>query len=261
MGVACCLLDQRVDNLVQEVARLATIRDRGRLVTLPAVEPAHGVVTIALEDVTAVEHPVIVAQQHLAFLHRAARDVLLRHLVDVVERLGVDLGEIPHEDVGHAHLWHCARPAVSQVARVVVYVAEPQRAARLGVAVYGRLLALDRLQPVRLAVRAVQHLEVHVELGGDHRADEVLGEVERAVLERAEARKDVEVEVRHRDADLLVVEPLEDARVHVAEDRVPVGDKEFATLHSCRLEAHECTKACGLLGGGLVVKADVVACE
>mmetsp|Transcript_17005 Transcript_17005/g.57072 ORF Transcript_17005/g.57072 Transcript_17005/m.57072 type:complete len:373 (+) Transcript_17005:430-1548(+) len=253
--------DERVDHLVEHVPGLSAVGDHALPVALPPVEPRHGVVPVPLEHVPPVEHAVVVDEEHVARAHGATGDVLLRHRVDVLQVPGVQGAEVPGVDVRHADLGHRARAPVPQVARVVVHVAEPHGAARLGVPRHGRLAALDGLQPVGVAVRAVDHLEVHVELGGDDGGHEALEEVHGAILERAEGPEEVEVEVGHRDAHLAVVELLEHLRVQVPEDGRPVGDEELAALHRRGLEAHKGAIGGRLLLGGLVVKANVVLGE
>ena len=69
--------EEGVEQVVEHVARLAArVGDVGLLVA----EPADRVQPVALEDVAAVEHAVVVAQQHVARLHRHVHDVVLAHL-------------------------------------------------------------------------------------------------------------------------------------------------------------------------------------
>mmetsp|Transcript_25278 Transcript_25278/g.51450 ORF Transcript_25278/g.51450 Transcript_25278/m.51450 type:complete len:210 (+) Transcript_25278:465-1094(+) len=120
---------------------------------------------------------------------------------------------------------------------------------------------LDRLQPHLLPVCPVDHVEVHVELGGDDRGDEALEEVGERLLERPGAREEVEVQVRHRNAHLAVVEVLENLRVHVAEDLGAISDEELAAALGRRAEAHERSIRGGLLEGALIVEANVVLAQ
>jgi len=46
-------------------------------------EPRDCVLTLAAEDVTTVQHAIVVAEKHVARLHRHAHDVLLARLVDL----------------------------------------------------------------------------------------------------------------------------------------------------------------------------------
>mmetsp|Transcript_59296 Transcript_59296/g.162694 ORF Transcript_59296/g.162694 Transcript_59296/m.162694 type:complete len:287 (-) Transcript_59296:586-1446(-) len=249
-GSANSIADHKlVDERVEHVARVAVSLELRAL-----AKPAHGVQSVALKDVAAVEDAIVVAQQHVAGLHRHADDILLAHPVDLVEHLAGDQREVAKVDVRHAHLGHGARPAVAQETRVVVDVAEPQRPARLGVAVDGLLRVLDRLQPHRPAVRAPDHVEVHVELGRHLLSDEATHLLHQLLLGVARRRAEhVEVEVGHRDAHLAVEQRAQDVGGHVAEDLLTVCDHELAARDGGRLEADERASGRRLLVCRLVV--------
>jgi hypothetical protein len=65
-----------------------------------------------------------------------------------------------------------------------------------------RLPATAGHAPGGLAVGAVNHVEVHVELGGNGGADRVLDELHQGRLERAQAVEEVQIEVGHGYAHL-----------------------------------------------------------
>mmetsp|Transcript_20817 Transcript_20817/g.52847 ORF Transcript_20817/g.52847 Transcript_20817/m.52847 type:complete len:506 (-) Transcript_20817:13-1530(-) len=251
--------EEGVEQVVEHVARLAArVGDVGLLVA----EPADRVQPVALEDVAPVEHAVVVAQQHVARLHRHVHDVVLAHLVDVVEHLARDEREVAEVDVGHAHLGHRARPPVAEEARLVVHVAEPRGAPRVRVPVHRRLHLLDGLQPHVVAVGAPDELEVHVELGDDRLVHELARLLHRLLLDAArQVAEHVQVEVDRRDAHLLLVQLLEHRRVEVAQDALAVGDEELAAEDGGRLEADERRRLRRLLVRRLVVQPDVVLAQ
>mmetsp|Transcript_48262 Transcript_48262/g.103048 ORF Transcript_48262/g.103048 Transcript_48262/m.103048 type:complete len:424 (+) Transcript_48262:1-1272(+) len=250
--------DEVVDEGVEQVPRLAVLRLGELLVT----EPAHGVQALALEDVAPVQDAVVVAEQHVARLHRHAHDVTLAHLLDVIQNVARDDRQVAEVHIRHAHLWHGAGAAVAQEARVVVEVAEPDRPLRLGVAVDGRLRVLDGLQTEVLSIGTPDHVEIHVELGGDGGVYHLAHLVHGLLLEvLRQGPEHVEVEVAHRDADLSIDERLQDLGVEIAEDGLAVGDEKLSARHRRRLEAHERARLGGLLESGLIVQADVVLGE
>ena len=80
---------------------------------------------VALEDIAAMEDAVVVAEQHVARLHRHADNVLLADAVDLVEHLPGDDGEIAKVDVRHTDLWR-GRFAVNTAARARRQSATPR---------------------------------------------------------------------------------------------------------------------------------------
>mmetsp|Transcript_24752 Transcript_24752/g.49444 ORF Transcript_24752/g.49444 Transcript_24752/m.49444 type:complete len:397 (-) Transcript_24752:86-1276(-) len=217
--------------------------------------------TVPLERVATVQHPVVVDEEDVALLHGHGLDVLVRHLVDVVQVVCRQVAQVSEVDVCHAHLRHRARPAVAEVPGVVVDVTEPDGAAGVRVAVDRRLRVLDGLEAHGLAVGAVDHVEVHLKLGRNQRPDNALEEAGEGFLEGSQGVKEVQVKVRNRDADFAVVEVLEDLGVEVAEDLGAVGDEELAAALARRAEAHKRTVRGSLGERRLVVQADVVLCK
>mmetsp|Transcript_100766 Transcript_100766/g.245038 ORF Transcript_100766/g.245038 Transcript_100766/m.245038 type:complete len:298 (-) Transcript_100766:494-1387(-) len=248
-----------VDQIVHEVVRpLSPVLPLQGFAA--GLEPGDGVVALALEDLAAMEHAVVVKENDIAFLHHERLDVLLADLVDVPHVLGADAAEVSVVDVGHADLRHGAGPAVAQVAAVVVEVAEPDGLPCDGVPVDRRLRVLDGLQPPGVgAVGAVHHLQVHVKLGGDHFEDEVLQVVLGALLDALRQEVDkVQVEVADRDADLPLVQAPQDVLVQVPNDAGAVGDEELAATLGRRLEADKGAVCGSLHEGGLIVQANEV---
>ena len=106
---------------------------------------------------------------------------------------------------------------------------------------------LDGLHPHGLAVGAVLHLEVHVELGRDELVDRDARRLHDGLLQpdrrlaevEVQAAQEVQVQVGDGDADLLVVDPLRDVNVEVSRDLRRVGDEELAAGDRRRLEADE----------------------
>mmetsp|Transcript_14178 Transcript_14178/g.42250 ORF Transcript_14178/g.42250 Transcript_14178/m.42250 type:complete len:442 (-) Transcript_14178:147-1472(-) len=270
--------EELVHELVQEVSRLGVLVRvvvvRGPVLHEPA-EPRDRVVAVAPEDVAAVEHAVVVAEEHVPRLHGDLLDVGLGDGVDVVEVRVGDGREVAVVDLRHADLRHGAGPAVPQVARVVVDVAEPEQLARLRVAVEGRRDLLDRLHAHGVAVRAVLHLEVHVELGRHQLVDEHARALHEGLLQahlrvllgarqphvEVEALEEVQVEVGDGDADLAVVEALGHVGVQVPGDLGRVRDEELAAPLRGWLEAHEGAVLGRLLVRRLLVQADVVLAQ
>mmetsp|Transcript_9131 Transcript_9131/g.27200 ORF Transcript_9131/g.27200 Transcript_9131/m.27200 type:complete len:286 (-) Transcript_9131:486-1343(-) len=249
----------RVEHDIEQVARLV---GRAVVLQLLVAEPGDGVQAVAVEDVPPVQHAVVVAEQHLAGLHRHGDDVLLGHLVDVLQHLAGDEREVAKVDIGHANLGRAARPPLAQEARLVVQVAEPRRPAGGGVAVDRRLRVLHGLQPHRAPVRPPEHLQVHVELWRDAVRNHLLELAHRRLLlRRRQLVEHVEVEIRHRDADLPPHDLAEHLGVQIAEDRLAVRDEELASPAGGGLEADEGARLCRLLERALVVQPDVVLRE
>mmetsp|Transcript_19420 Transcript_19420/g.65628 ORF Transcript_19420/g.65628 Transcript_19420/m.65628 type:complete len:397 (-) Transcript_19420:7-1197(-) len=215
-------------------------------------------VTVALEDVSPMQHAVVVHQDHVARLHCQPGDVGARDGVDVVQVRFGDGGEVAVIHLGHADLGHSARPVVAQVTRVVVHVAKPERLARLRVAVEGRRDLFDGLEAHGLAVGAVDHFQIHVKLRGHELVDEVAGAVEEALLELRNRSKEVQIEVGHGNADLAVVHALRDVDVQVARNLRRVRDEELAARLGGRLEANEGAELGRLLVSRFLVQPNVV---
>mmetsp|Transcript_8873 Transcript_8873/g.14029 ORF Transcript_8873/g.14029 Transcript_8873/m.14029 type:complete len:233 (+) Transcript_8873:204-902(+) len=213
---------------------------------------------VSLEDITAVKHPVVINDQDVPLLHSHCLDVLGAHLVDVVDILCRDLGEIAEVNVSHAHLRHGAGPTVPQVPGVVMDVAEPERLASLRVPVDRRLGVLDGLEASWLAVSSVDHVQIHVKLGRDCGAHQALEAIHEGLLEGSHAGEEVQIQVGNRDADLAVVDVLEDIGLEVPEDLGTVGDEELSAGNGGRVEAHESSVGGSLPEGRLVMQADVV---
>mmetsp|Transcript_14557 Transcript_14557/g.41705 ORF Transcript_14557/g.41705 Transcript_14557/m.41705 type:complete len:285 (-) Transcript_14557:511-1365(-) len=224
------------------------------------LKPSDGMVPLAVEDLAAMEHPVVVQEHDITLFHHDGDDVLLADLIHVPHVLRTDAAKVAVVDVCHADLRHRARPAVAKVAAVVVEVAEPDGLPCDGVPVDRRLRVLDGLQPPGVgAVGAVHHLQVHVKLGGDHFEDEVLQVVLGALLDALRQEVDkVQVEVADRDADLPLVQAPQDVLVQVPNDAGAVGDEELAATLGRRLEADKGAVCGSLHEGGLIVQANEV---
>mmetsp|Transcript_9087 Transcript_9087/g.30117 ORF Transcript_9087/g.30117 Transcript_9087/m.30117 type:complete len:222 (+) Transcript_9087:456-1121(+) len=164
----CRTLEGRVEDDIKEITRLVPLSD---ILKRPVAKPGDCVEPVAGEDVAAVQHAVVVAQKHVARLHRHGDDVLFGDLVDVLQHLARNQAQVPEIDVGHAHLGRTTWPPLAQEARLVVQVAEPDGPACFRVAVDWRLGLLHCLQPHRPAVSSPEHLKVHVELWGHRPVD------------------------------------------------------------------------------------------
>mmetsp|Transcript_739 Transcript_739/g.1288 ORF Transcript_739/g.1288 Transcript_739/m.1288 type:complete len:351 (+) Transcript_739:196-1248(+) len=210
-------------------------------------------VPLPIEYIPPVQRPIIIDQQNIPGAHRNGRDVLLAHPLDLVAFRRRQVAEVAEEHVGHADFGDAARAAVAEVAEVVVGVAEPDGLARDGVPVDGGLGLFDGHEAAGLAVRLVDHLEVHVELRSDGGVDEVL----KTFLEELGSRGG-HVEVGDGDSDLAVVELLEEVGFHVAEDLCSIGNEESSATLGGLFEADEASVRGGALRGRLAVKADVM---
>mmetsp|Transcript_62603 Transcript_62603/g.141229 ORF Transcript_62603/g.141229 Transcript_62603/m.141229 type:complete len:216 (+) Transcript_62603:209-856(+) len=214
-------------------------------------------VPLAFERLAPMKNAVVVEEHNVANLHHDCLDVPLADIVHVADILRADLAEVAMVDVGHAHLGNSAGTAVAQVAAVVVEVAEPDRLASDWVPVDGRLRVLDGLQAVGVRlVGAVHHLEVHVKFGRDNLQDQVLQVVLYAFLHTAKGLNKVQVEVADGDANLALVEALQDVLVHVVDDLGSVRNDELAATLGRGLEADKCAKHGRLYEGRLVVESD-----
>eukprot|EP00415_Alexandrium_ostenfeldii_P004569 UN4569 len=133
-----------VDEVVHEVIRPLGLDVAAQ--RLPAgLEPGHGVAPLAVEGLPPVKDAVVVKQHDVTLLHQDVDNVLLADLVDVADVLGVDAAEVAVVDIGHAHLRHSARAAITEIAAVVVDIAEPHRLARHRMPIDRRLGVLNGL--------------------------------------------------------------------------------------------------------------------
>lgn len=112
----------------------------------------------------------------------------------------------------------------------------------------------DSLQSTRLSVHFVHHFQIHVEFwrhGGINQFfDSILNE----------SRKGGgNIKVGNTDADLAIVEFLEDVSFDFSEDGGSVGDEEASSSFGGLLEAYEGCVGGGTLGGGFTVESDVMS--
>lgn len=73
----CRTLEGRVEDDIKEITRLVPLSD---ILKRPVAKPGDCVEPVAGEDVAAVQHAVVVAQKHVARLHRHGDDVLFGDL-------------------------------------------------------------------------------------------------------------------------------------------------------------------------------------
>mmetsp|Transcript_100768 Transcript_100768/g.245049 ORF Transcript_100768/g.245049 Transcript_100768/m.245049 type:complete len:491 (-) Transcript_100768:102-1574(-) len=251
-----------VDQIVHEVVRpLSPVLPLQGFAA--GLEPGDGVVALAVERLPTVKDAVVVQEHHVALLHHDGDDVLLADLVHMAHILGTDAAKVAEVDISHADLRYRARPAVTEVAAVVVHVAEPDRLSCHRVPVDRGLGMLDGLQAPRVGgVGAVDHLQVHVELGCHHLQDHVLQRVLDAAFDKLRKHVDeIQVQVADRDPDFALVQAPQDVLVHVIDDLGPVSYDELAAPLRCRLEAHEGTVGGSLDKCGLIVEPDKVLCQ
>mmetsp|Transcript_112168 Transcript_112168/g.356450 ORF Transcript_112168/g.356450 Transcript_112168/m.356450 type:complete len:537 (-) Transcript_112168:40-1650(-) len=247
-----------VDQVVHEVVGFVSRRLASQVRTA-RLEPSHHVLTLAFEDLPAMEHAVVVQQDDVARLHHNRHHVALANFVDVLHILGCDLAEVSVVHVRHAHLRNGARTAVPQVPAVVVQIAEPHWLTSHGVRVDRGLGMLDGLEPPRIRlVRTVDHLQVHLELRSHYLQDQILQRLLHGLLAEGQGSDEVQVQVADRDPDFLLVDAAQHVLVHVPDDLCSVRDQELAATLRSRLEAAEGAEHRGLHKGRLVVEAHEV---
>mmetsp|Transcript_18313 Transcript_18313/g.28673 ORF Transcript_18313/g.28673 Transcript_18313/m.28673 type:complete len:309 (+) Transcript_18313:573-1499(+) len=119
-----------------------------------------------------------------------------------------------------------------------------------------RFRRLHRLQPSRLSIALVYHLQIHIELrrhGHIHQSlDAFLHHVRKAWGD---------VEVGDADANLTIVKLFEGGCFEFGEDGGAVGDEEASSAFGGALEADECSVGGGTLSGGLAVESNVMSAQ
>merc|ERR1719469_1037706 len=182
---------------------------------------------VTLKHITPVKRTIIIHKQHIARLHRQSCNMLLTrplNLITILQRKRL----------------HSIR---------IKYLRQPC----YRVPINRTLRSLHRLQPPRLPITLINHLQIHVKLGRHRRIDNVF-----------EPRLDNiwctrwYVEVGDGDTDLAVIKLLEEGGVEFCEDCGSVSDEETSATFSGFLEAYECCIGGGAFGGRFAVEAYVV---
>merc|ERR1740139_694605 len=185
---------------------------------------------VTLKHITPVKRTIIIHKQHIARLH----SIRIKYL-------------------RHPHLWNTTRSSVPQLPRMIVCVIKPNRQPCYRVPINRTLRSLHRLQPPRLPITLINHLQIHVKLGRHRRIDNVF----EPLLDNIWCTRWY-VEVGDGDTDLAVIKLLEEGGVEFCEDCGSVSDEETSATFSGFLEAYECCIGGGAFGGRFAVEAYVV---
>mmetsp|Transcript_14836 Transcript_14836/g.34103 ORF Transcript_14836/g.34103 Transcript_14836/m.34103 type:complete len:388 (-) Transcript_14836:288-1451(-) len=215
-----------------------------------------------LENVAAVHGAVVVDEHDISLLHRHVHLVLLGDLIDVLEILLGDLRAISVEHVrlveaaGTSGLRKNSIPLVSECGRVGVDVAEPGREARVGVEDHRGLGGSMSLNDALAIDTVPKHVDLEVNLHVNDSSDDSLENWLQDRLQRTRLVQKAHGELSGAEADLLLIEALENLRVKIPEHPHPVGDDELSS-HLCCLEAHKRGAAHSALAHHLIVHADI----
>mmetsp|Transcript_55269 Transcript_55269/g.85949 ORF Transcript_55269/g.85949 Transcript_55269/m.85949 type:complete len:257 (-) Transcript_55269:854-1624(-) len=205
-----------VDKLIQAILLSSRLLGAYPPFWIVPSEPCDSMEAISLESFSAVQGAVIVNKKDITWLHGQSHDIFFSctfYLIAVLWRNWPHV--LTHIDISHANLWHAARPAITQIADVIVCVTKPYWHVGHWMAVDWRFHCFNCLQTPRFAICLVHHFEIHVELWCDSILNKSLETITNCTLPAffvGERR----VDIGHRNANTIFVETFQRVCVHVS---------------------------------------------
>mmetsp|Transcript_22572 Transcript_22572/g.33030 ORF Transcript_22572/g.33030 Transcript_22572/m.33030 type:complete len:381 (-) Transcript_22572:380-1522(-) len=243
-----------VDSLIHSILLHNSTFIASPFLIIPS-EPTNGMETISLEDITSMKSTVVIHEKNVTRFHGKRSDMFLTGPLNFAAVLqtqwihGIRIKYLRHSNLGHA-----TRSAIAKLACMIMGIVEPYGKSRHGMPIDGRFRRFDRLQPSRLSIRLVKHLQIHIELGRDRFVHQSLD----SLLQGSGERRG-DVEVGHADANLSIVQFLEHDGIHLGEDGGTVGDQKSSTSLGGLLEAYECRVSGSAFRGGFTVETNVMS--
>mmetsp|Transcript_22841 Transcript_22841/g.31951 ORF Transcript_22841/g.31951 Transcript_22841/m.31951 type:complete len:263 (-) Transcript_22841:702-1490(-) len=238
-----------VDGLVQ-----AILFDNTTFITTPCLifvpgEPTNSMESISSKDITSVKSTVVIDQQDITGFHSKSGNVLFGsslNFLTIFQTQGLHV--IGVKDFCHTHLGDTTGPSVTKFSCVVVSIVEPHRKTGDWVTVDGGFSSFDSLETSGLSVSFVNHFKVHVKLGCNSSIHNTLD----SLLDNTR-KSGRDVQVGNRDADLTVVQLLQDLGIHFSKNGSTISYEETSTTLGSLLETNECSIGSSTFGSRFAV--------